>query len=282
MRSLEEGTVMTTTRTAQTTRYRQKAWEPYHLAKSERDNETYWDARALGFSRHSGKSNYVDEFIQLCAPRSDWTAIDVGCGTGMLTVELAKHLNHITGIDVSGKMLDLLDDHARAMGQGNVATIKAAWEDDWDSAGVPEVDLAIESRALLTVDLPAALEKLNNRARRRVCLTTVCGDLAYNDRCVIEFVGRGLPAPPDYIHVVDCLYDMGIRARVDFISSVKYDRYCSREAAKLSMIKMLGGIDVGEEERLEQFMDEHLIRYGDEWVKDYERRTDWAFISWDK
>ena len=45
---------------------------------------------------------------------------------------------------------------------------------------------------------------------------------------------------------------------------------------------MLGGVSDDEAEALEAFMDEHIIPIGDAWVKDYERRTDWAFIAWDK
>jgi SAM-dependent methyltransferase len=262
--------------------YRKDLWEPYHLAKAGRDTEHYWDTRAVGFSHHSGVSNYVEEFVELCHPRAGWTALDVGCGTGALTLRLAQTLDSITGFDVSGGMLSILEDDARVQDLSNVSAIKGSWEDDWDVCGVPVVDLVVESRALLTADLPKALAKLDSHARRRVCLTTVCGDLAYNDRRVIEAVGRTLPVPPDYIHVVDCLYDQGIHAEVNFISSVKYDRYCDREAAKASMMRMLGKATQEEEQALDDFMEQHLVRSDDGWMKDYERRTDWAFISWDK
>jgi SAM-dependent methyltransferase len=262
--------------------YHRELWEPYHRAKSKRDTEEYWDKRASGFSRHSGVSNYVEEFITFSHLNQDWTVLDVGCGAGALTLKLASQAKSIVGFDISGEMLALLDDSALSQGLSNVTTIKGSWEDDWDALGVPIVDMVVESRALLTADLPRALEKLDAHARRRVCLTTVCGDLAYNDRRVIEAVGRTLPAPPDYIHVVNCLYDRGICAQVRFISSVKHDRYCNREAAKLSMMRMLGNATLEEEQALDEFMEQHLVCYGDEWVKDYERRTDWAFISWDK
>lgn len=263
--------------------YQEALWENYHLTKQKRDNEAYWDRRALGFSRHSGMSNYTKEFIKLCQIHPDWTVLDIGCGSGSLTLEIARRARHVTGVDISGKMLELLEDEAGRKGIGNVDTIKAAWEDDWDRCEVPQADLVIESRALLTPDLPTALKKLQSRSRKRVCLSTVCGDLAYGDRKVIESIGRSLPHPPDYIHVVNCLYDMGINAEVDFISSVKCDCYCNRDAAKQSMLKMLGGVvSEREDALLDDFLEQHLVRTEEnEWVKDYERRTDWACISWD-
>lgn len=266
------------------TLYTSSAWTDYHEAKVKRDDEAYWDKRALGFSRHAGVSNYAQEFVELCRINPNWTVLDVGCGSGSLTVDIARHAREVTGIDISSVMLDLLEERARNEGANNVNTIKAAWEDDWDACGVPQADLVVESRALLTADLPRALSKLDGRARRRVCLTTVCGDLAYNDRKVVEAIGRTLPHPPDYIHVVNCLYDRGIKADVQFISSVKHDTYCTRDAAKASLVKMLGS-NITEQENLmlDYFLDRHLVQCGDgSWMKDYERRTDWAFISWDK
>ncbi|MCH4184664.1 MAG: class I SAM-dependent methyltransferase [Eggerthellaceae bacterium] len=262
--------------------FQEKEWTRFHATKPSRNQETYWDRRAAGFARHSGISNYSKEFLDLCQLESDWTVLDVGCGSGSITVNIARQTQHVTGIDISGEMLRLAKSSARSLGLCNVDTIKVPWEGDWRAAGVPQVDLAVESRALLTADLPDALAKLNHYARKRVCLTTVCGDLAYNDRRVIESIGRTLPHPPDYIHVVNCLYDMGITADVHFISSVKHDTYCNREAAKKSMLHMLGNVSEEEDEALESFMNNHLVQWQDGWMKDYERRTDWAFIAWNK
>lgn len=262
--------------------YQESEWRYYHIAKQNRDNEAYWDKRAQGFSRHSGISNYTHEFIGLCCISPGWTVLDVGCGSGSLTIEIARKAKQVTGIDISGSMLTLLQKHAEVSGVENISAIKAAWEDDWDSRGIPAADLVMASRALLTPDLPAALKKLNERARERVCLTTVCGDLSYNDRKVVEAIGRTMPTPPDYIHVVNCLYDMDIKADVRFISSVKHDSYCHRDAAKSSLVKMLGSdLDAEEDRLLELFLDNHLVQSKNGlWIKDYERRTDWAFISW--
>lgn len=264
--------------------YESTVWTDYHESKRARDDEAYWDRRAAGFARHAGASNYAREFVELCRIDPTWTVLDVGCGSGSLTVDIARRARGVTGIDISSAMLRLLENRAHADGVDNIATIQAAWEDDWDAKGVPQADLVVESRALLTADLPGALAKLDGRARRRVCLTTVCGDLAYNDRKVIEAIGRELPHPPDYIHVVNCLYDRGVRADVRFISSAKVDRYPTCDAAKASLTNMLGNnLTPDERERLDAFLGDHLVREADgQWVKDYERRTDWAFISWDK
>ena len=55
--------------------------------------------------------------LELAAPKPGEKALDIGVGTGIFAVELMKHGTEITGIDVSGKMLEI----ARSKGVRNVA-----------------------------------------------------------------------------------------------------------------------------------------------------------------
>lgn len=55
--------------------------------------------------------------LELAAPKPGEKALDVGVGTGIFAVELMKRGTEITGIDVSGKMLEI----ARSKGVRNVA-----------------------------------------------------------------------------------------------------------------------------------------------------------------
>lgn len=55
--------------------------------------------------------------LELAAPKEGEKALDIGVGTGIFAVELMKHGTEITGIDVSGKMLEI----ARSKGVRNVA-----------------------------------------------------------------------------------------------------------------------------------------------------------------
>jgi 2-polyprenyl-3-methyl-5-hydroxy-6-metoxy-1,4-benzoquinol methylase len=53
---------------------------------------------------------------------NQWHALDVGCGTGLVTLALAPHLAAITGIDSSCGMLDKLAEKIKASGISNVKT----------------------------------------------------------------------------------------------------------------------------------------------------------------
>lgn len=53
---------------------------------------------------------------------TDWNALELGCGTGLVTLALAPRLGSITGIDSSPAMLDKLAKKVHTSGISNVKT----------------------------------------------------------------------------------------------------------------------------------------------------------------
>jgi 2-polyprenyl-3-methyl-5-hydroxy-6-metoxy-1,4-benzoquinol methylase len=52
----------------------------------------------------------------------EWDALDFGCGTGLVTLQLAPNLRSITGVDSSSGMLDRLNTKIQTSGFSNVQT----------------------------------------------------------------------------------------------------------------------------------------------------------------
>ena len=59
----------------------------------------------------------VDLFMKQAAkwgvPKSHRAALDFGCGMGRLTQALAEHFDHVHGVDISPKMIELAREHNR-------------------------------------------------------------------------------------------------------------------------------------------------------------------------
>lgn len=70
------------------------------------NNNQCWDA-TLYDSKHSFVSMHGGELVNLLSPQSSQKILDLGCGTGDLTKNIAESGAEIIGIDESSEMIDL-------------------------------------------------------------------------------------------------------------------------------------------------------------------------------
>ena len=108
------------------------------------------------------------------APRPGERVLDVGCGCGALTLELARAVGptgHVAGLDISAPMLAEARARARAAGLQNVAWLQA----DAASAALEGFDLLISSFGLMFFGDPvAAFAHLRRAARPNARAAFVC------------------------------------------------------------------------------------------------------------
>jgi ubiquinone/menaquinone biosynthesis C-methylase UbiE len=94
--------------------------------------ERFWTRRAASWDHGAGNNpglvKVVEEVIRSAAPSPDMRAIDLGCGSGQLTLRLAPHVESIVAVDISQKMIDLLTDHAREASIGNLEGVASPIE----------------------------------------------------------------------------------------------------------------------------------------------------------
>lgn len=121
----------------------------------------HWDRRAAHFDQDFGHSIATpaeraawDRIMQLVdTGRAPLDALDVGCGTGFLSLELAARGHRVTGIDLAPTMLDL----ARRKAVDAGFDIRFA-EGDAEQAPFPaeSFDLVISRHVLWTLPHPEA------------------------------------------------------------------------------------------------------------------------------
>ncbi|MDA8269458.1 MAG: class I SAM-dependent methyltransferase [Actinomycetota bacterium] len=88
-----------------------------------------WEARARNWNHHASNNEGLRTVVAavvdtatsgLADGESLGTVVDLGCGSGQLTLALAKRATKVLGVDVSGSMLRELEQRAAAEGITNV------------------------------------------------------------------------------------------------------------------------------------------------------------------
>lgn len=249
-----------------------------HLAAAGRQPKpaSAWDARVHDVDRKSPRSGYADEFIARMDLSGCDTLLDVGCGSGTISLPLAPQLRQIYGLDYSRAMLDALQANAVSCGAGNVETLHLAWEDDWSQ--VPECDIVVASRSTQVEDMAAALAKLHAKARKRVYLTHRIGGYFIAPE-IVEAIGRQQLPLPDYIYILNILHGMGIHPRLDHLRSD--GPTASTETGFDGLLRRtewaLGALDEAERSRLRDWFD-----IAGDGVCHVRPPRHWAFICWEK
>lgn len=262
-----------------------EAWRVAHQNRRHHDDPQYWDERALAFCGGRGDSTYIMRFIELMNLRPKESVLDVGCGNGALALRLAEAGHPVTAIDFSSKMLERLEADAQSRGLTNINIVQASWEDDWTAAGIEATDHAVASRSLGVRDLAHALRKLSKIAKKRVGVSIPTSHSPRYSKELWEAVGRKAPSFRDHIYCMNILFEEGITPELQLIPSIKHDQYASFEEACKRAASALGSMTTEERARFDRFCKDHIVQRKDNsgqtyWTRDYQRKTTWAFISW--
>ncbi len=240
-----------------------------------------WDKKADSFRKRTRRSVYTEKFIRLLNPDEKWSVLDMGCGPGTLALPLSGLVSRVTAADFSARMLTLLEQEATSLNISNITTVHASWNDDWSAKSINPHDIVIASRSLAVEDLKAALEKLIRFARKAVFITdrVEYGPL---DPDAFAAIGRPMKLGPDYIYTLNLLYQMGIKASVDFIKLDETPTYSSLEQAFKSFTWMFHSeLTSREEECLLKYVKTRMIQVGETtWELRRRNVPVWAFISW--
>jgi ubiquinone/menaquinone biosynthesis C-methylase UbiE len=81
-----------------------------------------WNRRAANWDTEgsAGLTKVVEAVVEACRPGSDAVAVDLGCGSGQVTIPLARSCARVLAVDVSAPFIARLQAKASAAGVDNI------------------------------------------------------------------------------------------------------------------------------------------------------------------
>lgn len=231
-----------------------------------------WDARADKIQLGEIENTYTLRFMEQVQLTAQDTVLDVGCGSGALTVLLAKQAQQVYALDYSEGMLEKVKQNAALHSVQNIKTVHKDWYEEW--ADVPVCDVVVASRSTLVDDMQAALQRLNAHARKRVYVSYPANPF-FVDAEVAVILGRKKQAFPDYFYIPAILHTLG------FYPNLRFIEYPSKLANTANFEEFVRRLNVDEPLSAEQH--EALRNW---YEADPERAklggepTRWALIDW--
>lgn len=127
--------------------YFKSIWE-YKKSTGFHHTAKKWDGRAEDWAKElADNSSFQDSINERVSKAAGYLrghgllgagskVIDIGCGPGRFTAEFAKTAGHVTGVDLSPRMLELAADYAKTQGIENVSYLAGDFmEMDLDQLG---------------------------------------------------------------------------------------------------------------------------------------------------
>ncbi len=265
-----------------------KSMRSGHQRRGDRgeDPGSRWDKRAKKFNesvmQHTERTERQIAKLEL---KPEYTVLDVGAGTGRLSIPIAKQVKSVTAVDPSKGMLACLQENVERDGITNVTSINKRWEDIELGVDIEPHDVVIACHSLGMFDIQEALGKMDAASKRYVYVINFAGKWMGNGdgglRKAISGEGRRFGHSTDYILLYNILHDMEIYANVD-IMDTEFEQHYDSLGDAVDRWKEMRDIPEEKEDVLREHLSEILVKDSETGALSFTRGSKSATIWWQK
>lgn len=178
--------------------------DPYDI------DPAYWSNTALEYDRKIPGNNQLLGKLKKYVNRNS-TVLDIGAGTGYLSLALAPFVNKVKALEPAEGMLNILREKAQNLGIHNIDYINERWED----ARTGEYDIVLASHSIsCTKDPLNFFLRMHEYARKYVFI------IVFTDLDMFSMVGRKI-SQPSYALLYNMLCSLGIYANIEIFKSYR-------------------------------------------------------------
>ena len=200
------------------------AWSDRWIANYGSISEA-WTHMAVKYDRDMEYSNRI-RFVDRIERHNPETVLDVGAGTGVFAIPLAKQGIRVVAVEPSTGMLDILKNKAADYNLTNIEYINKKWEEvsieKLTEINNGEYDLVITSHALYYItDLHNSFKKMNDVSKGYVYLLMIANEVRDNSYSKLweRLHKNPLPPYPDYSCLYMVLRELGIHPNIEMLDT---------------------------------------------------------------
>jgi SAM-dependent methyltransferase len=236
------------------------AWK----TNANKNDEDMWVSRAKIFNadvkrRWASPDSSRDFIITKLKENPDWTALDIGGGTGAWSALMAQHARQVTVVEPSSAMRQVLMDNINEANARNVRVVPEKWPD----AKVDEHDLTLCSHAMYGLSDFAALIHSIEAVTQHLCVLIMRAPIPEDILCIAARHILGQPYDsPNFQTALNALMQMGIFPNVQMEDTGLWDPWISPslEEAVAEAKRKLGLKDPCEHDAfLRNLLSAHLV-----------------------
>ncbi|HAS04948.1 MAG TPA: hypothetical protein DCR71_04260 [Dehalococcoidia bacterium] len=191
-----------------------------HTLDTGEEAAAFWDKRSKTYEKNVGKSTYTNELLARMSLSPDYSVLDVGGGSGLMAIPIAKKASRVTVLDISNGMLNLLKNKTESLGISNIDIINKNWYEIDVKAEIEPHDVVLASRFLpMGNRLQASLENMNTVAKGNCYVTWRADSFDPVEAESCRLLNKEYTPYPEYPVIYNCLYQMGIKADIEIFES---------------------------------------------------------------
>jgi len=242
-------------------------------------NASYWDKQAKSYYKSAVQMEDLTlKQLNRISLLPENSVLDVGAGTGRLTLPVAKQVQQVTALEPSRNMLSILETDAKKNGLNNIHFINKTLEDFDTCSGSISFDVVIASFSFFMVDMEKALTKMNNLAKNSVYLFSSASRLMDNELLKLT-PNEPIDRHSDYFYINNILLDLGILGNVEIWDFIATQRFTDLDQA-VSKFTDLYRIPASKVDELRNCLSKKLVRKDDELL--FKSKSKMAIIWWTK
>ncbi|WP_406661968.1 class I SAM-dependent methyltransferase [Methanolobus sp. ZRKC3] len=202
----------------------------------------------------------------------DSRVLDIGAGAGSLAIPISKQVAHVTAVEPSTGMLEVLQENIVEYGCDNISCIKKRWEDiDVEKDLDGPYDIIIASFSLGMPDIRKAIEDMQAVSSGYIYLYWFAGETSWNihsKKIWPKMHGKEYCSMPKCDLLYNVLYDMGIYPDMSTFKLGRIERYASIAEAVDNLSTHFSVSTDKHKDILGEYLEGCLEKDGDEYLYD--------------